>query len=143
MSACTLMAESRSRSMNINVSTFDVVKGQWLVVLSPHTKLRPWQSALCQRRGILYSCARQVPVPDVFCILNVSICPVMEVKCSVVVQRLGIVGDFYQLVSVIGDSQVINRAERAVVPHAKHDMIDASTTFLPYLSGHIIYCNIA
>ena len=24
-------------------------------ISSPHTKLRPWQAALCQRRGILYS----------------------------------------------------------------------------------------
>jgi len=37
MSACTLMAESRSRSMNINVSTFDEVKGQWFVVLTPQS----------------------------------------------------------------------------------------------------------
>ena len=39
--------------------------------------------------------------------------------------------------------QAVDDTERAVVLHAKHDMIDTCSTLLPYLSVHIITSNIA
>ena len=92
---------------------------------------------VCDAVDASVAVACQGPVA-VVAVLTVCVLAVMEVEGTVVVECLGIVRDLHQAVAVVGDGQVVDEAERAVVLHAEHDMIDACCTLLAFLSWH--YC---